>query len=49
MQKGSDILDAAKKTYGKYSKWRRMAEGNNMQDLLINNSRNIAKNLKVPK
>ena len=49
VQKGSDIMDAAKKAYGKYSKWRRMAEGNNMRDLLINNSRTIAKNFKVPK
>ncbi len=46
---GNDVLDAAKKAYGQYSKWRKVAEGNNMKDLLINNSRGIAKRLKVPK
>lgn len=46
---GSDILDASRKAYGTYSKWRRIAESNNMQDLVINNSRGIARKLKIPK
>lgn len=49
VSQGSDILDTAKKTYGQYNKWRRIAESNNIRDLVINNSRGIAKKLKIPK
>lgn len=49
VKNGSDILDTAKKAYGQYNKWRRIAQGNNMKDLLINNSGRIAKKLKLPK
>lgn len=35
--KASDVLDTAKKAYGAYNKWRRIAEGNNLKDLAINN------------
>lgn len=47
--KGSDVLDAAKRAYGKYSHWRRVAKSNNLESLVINNSRGIAKKLKIPK
>ena len=47
--KGSDVLDAAKRAYGQYSKWRKVVQGNTLESLVINNSRGIAKKLKVPK
>lgn len=46
---GSDVLDAAKRAYGQYSKWRRVVQGNSLENLVINNSRGIAKKLKIPK
>ncbi len=46
---GSDVLDAAKRAYGQYSKWRRVVQGNSLESLVINNSRGIAKKLKIPK
>jgi hypothetical protein len=45
-QKGSDVMDAAKKAYGKYSKWRRIVESNDIKDLAINNLSKVKK-LKV--
>ena len=47
--KGSDVLDAAKRAYGQYSKWRKVVQGNTLESLVINNSRGIAKKLKIPK
>lgn len=46
---GSDILDAAKRAYGQYNRWRKVAESNNLESLVISNSRGIAKRLKIPK
>lgn len=46
---GSDVLDAAKRAYGQYSKWRKVVQGNTLESLVINNSRGIAKKLKIPK
>lgn len=46
---GSDVLDAAKRAYGQYSKWRKVVQGNSLGSLVINNSRGIAKKLKIPK
>lgn len=35
--RNADVLDAAKKAYGNYKHYRRVIEGNNLQDLTINN------------
>lgn len=48
VDKADDILDSAKKVYGDYSKWRNIAQSNNLNDLAINNINklNLRKNLK---
>jgi hypothetical protein len=43
VQKGSDVLDAAKKAYGQYSHWRRIVQSNDLKDLAINNISKLRK------
>lgn len=43
VQKGADVLDAAKKAYGQYSHWRRIVESNDLKDLAINNISKLRK------
>ncbi|ERT59336.1 hypothetical protein [Megasphaera vaginalis (ex Srinivasan et al. 2021)] len=42
-QKGSDIMDAAKKAYGDYNHWRRIVQSNDLKDLAINNVSKLRK------
>ena len=48
LQKGADVLDAAKKAYGQYNKWRRIVSSNSLKDLVLNNAGKLRK-LKVKK
>ncbi|MBM6824785.1 hypothetical protein [Veillonella magna] len=41
--KAADVLDVAKKAYGKYQHWRRVAESNNLKTLAINNADKLRK------
>jgi hypothetical protein len=43
VQKGADVLDAAKKSYGQYSHWRRIVQSNDLKDLAINNISKLRK------